>query len=670
MAKADPEAVGGGLRIALVTAEFDGPTRNGGVGTAFRELAETLREGGHSVSVLFAGPFHHGDGEYWSRTLGIEGIEFCALSAAEAADYHGRWRAVSADVCRWLKRRSFDVVHFHEWLGYGLKTVLAKAGGEAFASTVLCTTLHSPTQWIDAGNEETASAEKGEISRAEQFCVEHADVVLSPSRYMLEHVLSRGWKVPGSPLVMQNILTARQEHRPANPPAIITELVFFGRLEKRKGLDIFCDAVDLLPSTVGEVRLTFLGRENVIDGRNASEYIGARAANWNRSWRIVSDMPRARALDFLQVPGRLAVMPSRAENCSYAVLECMGRGIPFLASRVGGTPELIRKKRRSQALFDNSPEALSRALGKALAGGAAAVPPEVPFEETRKSWLKWHAPANVQPLADRWSRPRPVPEGSPLVLYTTLFDCSPGQPFCAMLVLSVLSLRRFHPDVGYLVLDYSQSVEVDGILSRWRRELGLTVRKYHFEERLRSRRWRTIMGLRWDGLLRYLDEGSLWTRFVHIDVDTIFSGPFLHFAEGVFDFRFIDYSMIAGKPLALADWFCVLNTESRKTRRLLALARSLNQEPYVWDHFGDLSSKNYPDSEACMEIAIGLLGRDGYSPLSTDDLPAVEHYAHHNAGRYAEILAHAEEVLEETGCRRRFVEDFGEPEQIIYRKLG
>jgi glycosyltransferase involved in cell wall biosynthesis len=102
-------------------------------------------------------------------------------------------------------------------------------------------------------------------------------------------------------------------------------------------------------------------------------------------------MPRERALAFLKVPGRCAIMPSRVENSPYAVLECIGRGIPFLASSVGGTPELIRSDWRKAVLFPNSPEDLCRAIKWILAEGAVIVPPEVLFEETRRQWLAWHS---------------------------------------------------------------------------------------------------------------------------------------------------------------------------------------------------------------------------------------------------------------------------------------
>jgi O-antigen biosynthesis protein len=386
-------ACGAPLRIAIVTVELEGPTRNGGIGTACRELASALREIGHQVTVFFAGPFHHHDGKFWRGALALDGIEFTALASRGIEDYNDQRHAISGEACRWLQSRDFDLVHFHDWLGFGLEAVQMKRAGTAFASTLLCTTLHGPTHWVDLGNEVSApSPQRQAISLAERRAVEGSDVVFSPSRFLLDEVIGRGWELPRTHLVRQNILG---QGAPSPPEAVrsrrITELVFFGRLEKLKGLDVFCDAVDLLHAEAGDVRLSFLGRPNTIDGEDAVPYLERRARRWHPPWRILSEMPRERALSFLKVPGRCAIMPSRVENSPYAVLECIGRGIPFLASSVGGTPELIRSDWHEAVLFRNSPEALCRALKRILAEGATTVLPAVPFEETRRQWLAWHA---------------------------------------------------------------------------------------------------------------------------------------------------------------------------------------------------------------------------------------------------------------------------------------
>jgi glycosyltransferase involved in cell wall biosynthesis len=49
---------------------------------------------------------------------------------------------------------------------------------------------------------------------------------------------------------------------------------------------------------------------------------------------------QAGAIEYLRGDGRLAVISSLADNFPNTVLECVGVGVPFLASDVGGIPEI------------------------------------------------------------------------------------------------------------------------------------------------------------------------------------------------------------------------------------------------------------------------------------------------------------------------------------------
>jgi glycosyltransferase involved in cell wall biosynthesis len=387
------------LDIAFVTVEFEGPTRNGGIGTACRELAMALAETGHRVSIFFAGPFHQYDGAYWRHALKLDGIEFTALDAAGIDDYYQRWPEISRAAHDWLRARHFDVVHFHDWLAYGLHAVRAKRRGEAYRDTLLCATLHGPTHWVEIGNDVTTLIpERLNLSIAEQECVGGCDVVFSPSRFLFNHLLERGWSLPAQRYIRHNLLGRRIAHddRPITPRPP-TEFIYFGRLEKLKGLDIFCDALDIWDARPDELRITFLGRANNVDGEEAIRYIGRRARHWQVPWRIRSDMTREQALTFLVVPGRCAVMPSRIENSPYSVLECLGRRIPFLASHVGGTPELIHIEDHDKTLFENTPGRLHDAMRAARDDGVTAATPAIPFETTRHQWRAWHTPEVVRP---------------------------------------------------------------------------------------------------------------------------------------------------------------------------------------------------------------------------------------------------------------------------------
>ena len=126
----------------------------------------------------------------------------------------------------------------------------------------------------------------------------------------------------------------------------IRELVFFGRLEARKGLDLFIGALDALVARGTRIdKVTFLGKEGQklggSEGVAPLELIARHRNGWPFEIEIVTDRDQPEALSLMCSRDMIAVMPSLIENSTMAVYETLVHHIPFVATAVGGTPELI-----------------------------------------------------------------------------------------------------------------------------------------------------------------------------------------------------------------------------------------------------------------------------------------------------------------------------------------
>jgi glycosyltransferase involved in cell wall biosynthesis len=64
--------------------------------------------------------------------------------------------------------------------------------------------------------------------------------------------------------------------------------------------------------------------------------------------------------------GRVLVMPSRAESLPYVILEAAAAGVPIIATRVGGIPEIFGPQ-SFRLVPPNDAAALAKALAAALA---------------------------------------------------------------------------------------------------------------------------------------------------------------------------------------------------------------------------------------------------------------------------------------------------------------
>jgi glycosyltransferase involved in cell wall biosynthesis len=88
--------------------------------------------------------------------------------------------------------------------------------------------------------------------------------------------------------------------------------------------------------------------------------------NFNDAIRFVGPMPARAGF----AVGRILVVPSRAESLPYIVLEAAAAGMPLVATRVGGIPEIFGPDAKDLVPPAN-PTALAQAIGTALkdAGG-------------------------------------------------------------------------------------------------------------------------------------------------------------------------------------------------------------------------------------------------------------------------------------------------------------
>lgn len=414
-AAADPSAR---RKVCIASFDFVGPVKNGGVGTAFTSLGEGLAAAGHDVTLLFlAGNWCENQTlDHWIAYYAKKGIRFVPLPES-GLKINSRWHINKAyEAYLWLKEQAFDIIHFSEWKGPGYFVLRAKAQGLGFAGTQLCVHTHGPTLWHKLSNGEYVNnVDDVELDYLERQSVRLADVVVSPSQYLLRWMLDRGWSQPTQCYVQQYVrpATARQPKPGADQVQEINEFVFFGRLEVRKGLVLFCDALDALAAQSGPrpTRVAFLGKSDRINNRASTEYLASRAKSWPWPIEVISDRDQAGAMNYLQEPGRLAVIPSLVDNLPNTVLECLGAQVPFLASDAGGIPEMIAGEDLAATTFPLRATALANKLATALDEGVRPARYAVDQRENEAAWVRWHCALPVASVAPS----EPVPAAAPLV---------------------------------------------------------------------------------------------------------------------------------------------------------------------------------------------------------------------------------------------------------------
>jgi glycosyltransferase involved in cell wall biosynthesis len=302
------------------------------------------------------------------------------------------WLAKSRQVMIHLAAQRYDHVFFNDMHAEGYYSLLErKTANPDFAGTSMAVVLHSATQWIAELNQQAVSSiEDIRLIEMERRCIELADAVISPSAYMLAKYKGYGWKTPDGTRVIPNLLpTEGQRFGPERRTRRVDEIVFFGRLERRKGIWLFCDAIDRLKHEIGDVRITFLGKLTTEDGELTGFPLLKRAAAWPFEIDIIHDFDREQALGYLKAGHRLAVMPAREDNSPCAILECLHEGIPFAAASGSGGQELIARDCWDENLFQPTVGALTEKLRSILRHGAATGLPATHPDQNETAILGW-----------------------------------------------------------------------------------------------------------------------------------------------------------------------------------------------------------------------------------------------------------------------------------------
>ena len=366
--------------ICIAANDFALVTRNGGIGTHNWLLAHVLADAGWRVHVLYCGPVEDRKAlAALPHLLTGRGIEFTMptpedrpepLRRGREAGYVFRSEQVRRALERLHREHAFDLVEFADWGAVGFRTIQAQLSGSELRGARTIVKLHSPSSWIRRGARQArASADDVCLDFCERYAFEGADVRLSPSEDIVRHVAGIGWSVVDDVILVPNPFPEPLPQHPNRDRSAAREIVFFGRLETLKGLEIFVEAANRLDHSI---RLTFLGKET-------QRFDGMRPLPWlrrkldGRQFSFLTDMNRERALEYLAEGGRVAVIPSLLENAPYAVVECAVNGIPFLASRVGGIPDLLPDPDLQDfLLFEPTAPALHDALARWLDAPAAA----------------------------------------------------------------------------------------------------------------------------------------------------------------------------------------------------------------------------------------------------------------------------------------------------------
>jgi glycosyltransferase involved in cell wall biosynthesis len=361
-------------KICIVTPDIIGPVTNGGVGTACFWQARTYCDAGHDVTVLFSGQTHIESGLFWETNYRDQyGITYVDLGAYVEKHLPGVlekvfWPNLEAlrsayYVLEFLKRqKTYDFIFFQDYLGHGLRALQYKVCGLGLLDTTCVVTLHSSQRWIREGMECVPhTKEEAMLDFLEQESARLADYTIAPSGHMAEWAYEN-MKLPVKPEKIPYCFECSPTTGVCKTFKSFRHLIFFGRLETRKGLHLFLEALPALLDANLVERVTFLGKAAQVNGESSRVLIANLFSRYSHVQSAILDIFSSdEAWRYIESQDDvLVVAPSIFDNLPLAVIELYVRRVPFVTTAIGGIPEIVGHNPKMMC------EATGSSLGKTL----------------------------------------------------------------------------------------------------------------------------------------------------------------------------------------------------------------------------------------------------------------------------------------------------------------
>ena len=396
------------IKLCIATPDFVGFVKNGGIGTSFYHTAKVLvQKGLKEVDILYCNVTEDLSEEELEKTVtsfAQENINVqCLFQFFDKAVTEKLWPrdifTVTAYLAfEYLKAKDYDIIIFPEWRGVGYYAMLAKKCGVAFASTALCVQTHSSSLWHALNNQQDSYKELDVmLYQLERGSVKHADFVVSPTHYLLDWKKEHGFDFPEHHYVQPYIISYPDIDKEVTKVDSINEFVFFGRLEKRKGIHYFLNALQRLAKEYKQtlqqqnLKVTFLGKFSIVEGKHVLNYIYDYLKAIPFEIRVLPILNHDEAISYLKNHSCVAFICSVADNSPLTVLECLYHKIPFVASAVGGIPELIAEEYHDSVLFDLHPVDIAQKMNNILLAGHCIIPPKI-------NQSNWNIPVWIEAL--------------------------------------------------------------------------------------------------------------------------------------------------------------------------------------------------------------------------------------------------------------------------------
>lgn len=238
-------------------------------------------------------------------------------------------------------RRSYDIIHAHYALPQGLLGVLLKR----IKKRPLILTLH--------GSDITLLGDNPLTKPFVRSVLRNADAVIAVSQFLKKETVKLGIEEERVRVIYAGVGGGKQGR--ATPKG--KRVVFVGSLVKQKGVDTLLHAFKRVIKKHDDAELLVVG-----DGKDRRTL-----ERMSRELGIkTSFLGNVEDIEKVLIKSAVLVLPSREEGFGLVLLEAMQAGVPVVATKVGGIPEIVVNGENGLLVEKEDVNALATAVIKLL----------------------------------------------------------------------------------------------------------------------------------------------------------------------------------------------------------------------------------------------------------------------------------------------------------------
>jgi hypothetical protein len=362
------------LSICLVSREFPPETDWGGIGRYTYLLAKGLVKRGHQVHVITQ-TFQDEEYDYMEEGIQVHRIKHPEIFKARkpfeelARRLEYSWR-VYRKIMELIDKYNIDIV---EGPNFSAECFIYSL----FKKTPLVTRVHTPYEEVIKNFGWKWNWDRKLSCMLEEILLRRSDMVtFSTSIYARSFIekMNLNSKIRVIPLGIEISDAKQREDRSSEMKPL--NVLFVGRLEKRKGIHILFEVIPTVIEKLKQVEFTIVGRDTFFqqdeksfkspEGKNfRSEFYEKLPPEIKGKVHLVGEVDKGKLEEYYKNCD-VFVAPSLHETFGFVYLEAMSYGKPVIGCKVGGVPEVIKDSETGFLVEPGNSYQLAEAIVKIL----------------------------------------------------------------------------------------------------------------------------------------------------------------------------------------------------------------------------------------------------------------------------------------------------------------